>query len=234
MELEQKLKAAVPLLSEGFLAHWEPILKQIEEELDELKNKQNLLMEDLKNTNTLMESQENYEYIASSFSKLPQYHTKLQNIRNTMLTMLARSKNMKQRAAQLKLFKEQQLAQVAKKQQRERTFDQTVLAAKVIENNPIEQKDDVTKTNKKKKKERAKEKGKTKDRTVLRREIEFDSSSTVTEVPSTIFEASSTVMEATSTIIEASSTITESSSIINEESSTVNVDKDKNTGEVDK
>ncbi|CAG8590984.1 23405_t:CDS:2 [Gigaspora rosea] len=183
MELEQKLKAAVPLLSEGFLAHWEPILKQIEEELDELKNKQNLLMEDLKNTNTLMESQENYEYIASSFSKLPQYHTKLQNIRNTMLTMLARSKNMKQRAAQLKLFKEQQLAQVAKKQQRERTFDQTVLAAKV---------------------------------------------------PSTIFEASSTVMEATSTIIEASSTITESSSIINEESSTVNVDKDKNTGEVDK
>lgn len=197
-------------------------------------------MEDLKNTNTLMESQENYEYIASSFSKLPQYYTKLQNIRNTMLTMLTRSKNMKQRATQLKLFKEQQLAQVAKKQQRERTFDQTVLAAKVVENNPIEQKDDVTKTNKKKKKERAKEKGKTKDRTVIRREIEFDSSSTVKEVPSTILETSSTVMETTSTIIEASSTITEasstiteSSSIINEESSTVIEDKDKNTREVD-
>ncbi|CAG8741459.1 4798_t:CDS:2, partial [Dentiscutata erythropus] len=146
MELEQKLKTAVPLLSEGFLAHWVPILNQIEEQLDELKDKQNLLMEELKDTNTLMENQENYEYIALSFSKLPQYHTKLQNIRNTMVTMLSRSKNMKQRVAQLKLFKEQQLAQIAKIHQRERTFDQTVLAAKVVENNPIEQKDDAPST----------------------------------------------------------------------------------------
>ncbi|CAG8819666.1 44840_t:CDS:2, partial [Gigaspora margarita] len=193
MELEQKLKAAVPLLSEGFLTHWEPILKQIEEQLDELKKKQNLLMEDLKNTNTLMESQENYEYIASSFSKLPQYYTKLQNIRNTMLTMLTRSKNMKQRATQLKLFKEQQLAQVAKKQQRERTFDQTVLAAKVVENNPIEQKDDEVPS------------------TIL------ETSSTVMETTSTIIEASSTITEASSTITESSSIINEESSTVIED-----------------
>ncbi|CAG8493919.1 8327_t:CDS:2 [Scutellospora calospora] len=108
---------AVPLLSEGFLANWEPILKQIEEQLNELKDKQKLFLEDLKNTNSLMENQENYEYITLSFSKIPQYHTKLQNIRNTMMTMLSRSKNIKQRVSQLKLFKEQQFAQIAKKQQ---------------------------------------------------------------------------------------------------------------------
>ncbi|CAG8567525.1 12982_t:CDS:2 [Cetraspora pellucida] len=142
MELEQKLKTAVPLLSEGFLAHWVPILNQIEEQINELKNKQNLLLEDLKTTNTLMENQENYEYITLSFSKIPQYLTKLQNIRNTMVTMLARSKNMKQRVANLKLVKEQQFAQIAKIHQREKTHDQTVLAAKVVENNPIEQQDD--------------------------------------------------------------------------------------------
>ncbi|CAG8744410.1 20566_t:CDS:2, partial [Racocetra persica] len=105
-------------------------------------DKQNLLQEELKTTNTLMENQENYEYIALSFSKIPQYLTKLQNIRNTMVTMLTRSKNMNQRVANLKLFKEQQFAQIAKIHQREKTLDQTVLAAKVVETNPIEQQDD--------------------------------------------------------------------------------------------
>ncbi|CAG8746121.1 15636_t:CDS:2, partial [Acaulospora morrowiae] len=130
IELGQKFNEAMPLMSEGFLAHWLPILNQAEEQLKELEEKQKLLIEDLKNTNTKFENQDNYEYIALSFSKIPLYHSKLQNIRNAMLSILFRSKNLRQRANQLKLFKEQQLTQVAQIQQRERTFDQTVLAAR--------------------------------------------------------------------------------------------------------
>ena len=53
-----------------------------------------------------------------------------------MLSMLSRSKNLKQRVAQLKIMKEQQLTQIAEIQKRERNFDQTVLAARVVEHNP--------------------------------------------------------------------------------------------------
>ncbi|CAI2175613.1 14582_t:CDS:2 [Funneliformis geosporum] len=135
-ELSEKIDPAIPMLSEGFLAHVIPTIAQVEEQLRELEEKQKLLLEELKTTNIKMENQDNYEYIALSFSKIPKYNSKLQNIRNTMLSMLLRSKNLKQRVAQLKIMKEQQLAQIAKFQKRERNFDQTVLAAKVVERNP--------------------------------------------------------------------------------------------------
>jgi len=179
IELSQRFNEAVPLMSEGFLAHWLPILNQVEEQLKELEEKQNLLIEELKNTNTQFENQDNYEYIALSFSKIPLYHSKLQNIRNSMMSVLTRSRNLKQRVGQLKLFKEQQLAQVAQIKQRERTFDQTVLAAKVVEHTPIEQQNVVIKAVKKKKKDKTKEKGKSKEK-IVRREIDL-SSSIVTE-----------------------------------------------------
>ncbi|CAG8672300.1 4686_t:CDS:2, partial [Acaulospora colombiana] len=131
IELNRKFNEAVPLISEGFLAHWLPILNQVEEQLKELEEKQKFLIEELKNTNTRFENQDNYEYIALS-----------------------------QRAFQLKLFKEQQLVQVAQIKQRERTFDQTVLAARVVEHTPVEQQNVVTKAIKKKKKDKSKEKGK--------------------------------------------------------------------------
>ncbi|CAG8634988.1 1552_t:CDS:2 [Rhizophagus irregularis] len=136
MELSENINPAIPLLSEGFLAHFIPTLTQVEEQLRELERRQKLLLEEMKTTNTRMENQDNYEYIALSFSKIPQYHEKLQYIRNTMISMLSRSKNLNQRVSQLKIMKEQQLAQIAEIQKRERNFDQTVLAAKIVENNP--------------------------------------------------------------------------------------------------
>ncbi|CAG8491179.1 6801_t:CDS:2 [Funneliformis caledonium] len=132
-ELSEKIDPAIPMLSEGFLAHVIPTIAQVEEQLRELEQKQKLLLDELKTTNIKMENQDHYEYIALSFSKIPKYNSKLQNIRSTMLSMLLRSKNLKQRVAQLKIMKEQQLAQIAKFQKRERNFDQTVLAAKVVE-----------------------------------------------------------------------------------------------------
>jgi hypothetical protein len=93
-----------------------------------------------------------------------------------MVAMLSRSKNLKQRVSQLKTMKEQQLVQIAEIQQRERNFDQTVLAAKVVEHNVPEAVVTSTKILKKKKKEKTKEKGKGKEK-VVRREIEFSSSS---------------------------------------------------------
>jgi hypothetical protein len=100
-----------------------------------------------------------------------------------MLSMLSRSKNLKQRVAQLKIMKEQQLTQIAEIQKRERTFDQTVLAARIVEHNPPPVPEAVvvtTKILKKKKKEKTKEKGKGKEK-VIRREIEFSSSSSIVE-----------------------------------------------------
>jgi hypothetical protein len=93
--------------------------------------------------------------------------------------MLSRSKNLKQRVAQLKIMKEQQLTQIAEIQKRERNFDQTVLAARVVEHNlsPVPEAVVVTtKILKKKKKEKTREKGKGKEK-VIRRKIEFNSSS---------------------------------------------------------
>ncbi|CAG8585725.1 10459_t:CDS:2 [Diversispora eburnea] len=199
IELGQSLSQAVPLLSEGFLAHWLPILNQVEVQLKETER-----------TNVRLENQDNYEYIALSvgvfiitfnayiylnvsnlsslfklkFSKIPLYQSKLQNIRNTMLLLLSRSKNLKQRVDQLKLLKENQLAQIAQIQQRERTFDQTVLAARIVEITPVENQSAVnTKTAiKKKKKNKTKDKGKNKEKVVIRREIEFVSSSKNSEV----------------------------------------------------
>ncbi|RHZ54186.1 hypothetical protein Glove_429g40 [Diversispora epigaea] len=184
IELGQSLSQAVPLLSEGFLAHWLPILNQVEVQLKETEEKQKQLIEELKKTNVRLENQDNYEYIALSFSKIPLYQSKLQNIRNTMLLLLSRSKNLKQRVDQLKLLKENQLAQIAQIQQRERTFDQTVLAARVVEITPVENQSTInTKTTvKKKKKNKAKDKGKNKEKVVIRREIEFVSSSKNNEV----------------------------------------------------
>lgn len=99
-----------------------------------------------------------------------------------MLSLLSRSKNLKQRVDQLKLFKEHQLKQVAQIQQRERTFDQTVLAAKVVEITPVEHQSAANmKTTKKKKKEKTKDKGKNKEKVVIRREIKFGSSSSSSE-----------------------------------------------------
>jgi len=102
-----------------------------------------------------------------------------------MLLMLSRSKNLKQRVAQLKIMKEQQLAQIAKIQKRERNFDQTVLAAKIVEqdSHPVPEAVIVSaKTIKKKKKEKTKEKGKGTEKVVRRREIEFGFSSSSSSI----------------------------------------------------
>ncbi|CAB4386155.1 unnamed protein product [Rhizophagus irregularis] len=200
MELSENINPAIPLLSEGFLAHFIPTLTQVEEQLRELERRQKLLLEEMKTTNTRMENQDNYEYIALSFSKIPQYHEKLQYIRNTMISMLSRSKNLNQRVSQLKIMKEQQLAQIAEIQKRERNFDQTVLAAKIVENNPPPSVPKAvvvsTKISKKKKKDKTKDKGKGKEK-VVRREIEFSSSSTTSVVESKIEVTKDTSFEKT-------------------------------------
>ncbi|CAG8747019.1 5639_t:CDS:2, partial [Ambispora leptoticha] len=113
--------------------------------------KQQYLLDDIKNTSKHIENQENYEYIALTFSKIPEYTTKLQYIRSTMLMMLSRSKLLKRRVGQLKSIKDQQKAQVAQIKQRERKFDETVLAAKVVAN--PEMQTIVLKSSRKKKKE---------------------------------------------------------------------------------
>ena len=97
-----------------------------------------------------------------------------------MLSMLSRSKNLKQRVAQLKIMKEQQLTQIAEIQKRERNFDQTVLAARVVEHNLSPVPEAVVVTTKILKKKKTKEKGKGKEK-VIRREIEFSSSSSIVE-----------------------------------------------------
>src|SRR5947207_15920341 len=97
-----------------------------------------------------------------------------------MLSMLSRSKNLKQRVAQLKIMKEQKLIQIAEIQKRERNFDQTVLAARVVEHNPPPVPEAVV-TTKILKKKKTKEKGKGKEK-VIRREIEFRSSSSSSSI----------------------------------------------------
>jgi hypothetical protein len=114
--------------------------------------------------------------------------------------MLSRSKNLNQRVAQLKIMKEQQLAQIAEIQKRERNFDQTVLAAKIVEHKPPPSVPKTvivsTKISKKKKKDKTKDKGKGKEK-VIRREIEFSSSSTTSVVESKIEVTKDTSFEKT-------------------------------------
>ncbi|CAG8462003.1 374_t:CDS:2 [Ambispora gerdemannii] len=138
----------MPMLSEGFLAHWLPLITQAERELEEFEKKQQLLLDDVKNTSNRVENQDNYEYVALT---IPEYTNKLQYIRSTILMMLSRSKLLKRRVGQLKSIKDQQIAQVAQIKQRERKFDETVLAAKVVAN--PEMQTIVLKSSRKKKKE---------------------------------------------------------------------------------
>lgn len=116
-----------------------------------------------------------------------------------MISMLSRSKNLNQRVSQLKIMKEQQLAQIAEIQKRERNFDQTVLAAKIVEHNPppsVPKAVVPAKISKKKKKDKTKDKGKGKEK-VVRREIEFSSSSTTSVVESKIEITKDTPFEET-------------------------------------
>ncbi|KAG9292888.1 hypothetical protein G9A89_016250 [Geosiphon pyriformis] len=156
----QDFKAAIPLLSEGFLEQWTPILKQVEEELRTFEEKQCRLLDEIQTTGSSIENQDGYEFIAQTFSRIPEYTVKLQYIRSTMLLMLSRSKQLKRRVALLKSIKDQQLAQVAKIQLREQNFDQTVLAAKVVAT--PEMQTIVLKSSRKKKKEKGKDKEKEK------------------------------------------------------------------------
>ncbi|CAG8480264.1 6268_t:CDS:2 [Paraglomus occultum] len=121
----------VPLLSEGLLAQLQPLLAQIEKQLREFEEKQRLLLEDITSTHERSNNQPNYNYISHTFSKLPEYQQKLQTIKQTMMTMIARSKILKSRTAHLKTLKQQRLAQIAVFQKRERRLDKTLLAAKV-------------------------------------------------------------------------------------------------------
>ncbi|CAH1764092.1 8431_t:CDS:2 [Entrophospora sp. SA101] len=120
--LQNSLNDSIPFLSEGIINN--------DDDICNFRERQKLLLEEIKLTNTKLENQDHYEYIALSFSKLPKYLSKLQSIRKTMITISSSTKILKHRANQLKLIKQYQLNQFAKIHERERNFDQTVLAAK--------------------------------------------------------------------------------------------------------
>ncbi|KAK9720094.1 biogenesis of lysosome- organelles complex 1 subunit 6 [Basidiobolus ranarum] len=127
-KLGKELEKGIPLLTEGFLYHFASLFEEIEKELREIEESQALTAAEFQRAQDSLPAQEDLDKYAATFKKLPLYQAKLANIRTTMLTLLPRSRQLKQRASTLldaKSVYEENMAETLKK---EKELDKSIAA----------------------------------------------------------------------------------------------------------
>jgi hypothetical protein len=118
-------------LTVGLLALYEPQLKKVKQQLDELTKKQISLIDQLKEENCRFINVQTSDDLQQMFSMVKLYQTKLVVIKKEMLQLHERSTKLKKRA--LKLQQTKQKAALHREQQRELQLQrETSLIAKPV------------------------------------------------------------------------------------------------------
>lgn len=107
----------VGLLSEGLLAHFLPPLEQAKKNLDDLAEKQQIILETFQTENQRYNKAEAIRELASKTDQIKIYHEKLLSVRKTMASLHERSTRLKRRA--LRLQSERQKEELAKETAKE-------------------------------------------------------------------------------------------------------------------
>lgn len=93
------------LFAEGVVKHYEPELKKVEKQLNELTSKQSSLLKELQKENVKFSSIDITE-LTSLYQMMKEYHCRLIAMKKEILAAAERSEKLKNRAMKLKEYKQ--------------------------------------------------------------------------------------------------------------------------------
>ncbi|KAG5873297.1 hypothetical protein JTB14_028411 [Gonioctena quinquepunctata] len=101
--------SAVEDLSKGLVNLYEPSLKNVKNQLNELQAKQNMLISHIHNENLSIAEVQYSPEIQEMFKKMTFYHGKLTNIKKDMRQLHDKGVKLKKRAEKLQQIKEKEI-----------------------------------------------------------------------------------------------------------------------------
>ncbi|OZJ04711.1 hypothetical protein BZG36_01814 [Bifiguratus adelaidae] len=129
---EEKLQEAVPKLTKDLSSHFTPLIDHLTSQMEQVRHGQVTLLQELSELNHIVDANIDVPNVSATLNRLPQYHYKLKQLRNTMQNLTSRSQRLVKRADALKRIRLEYSRQADEMARRERHRDH-LLAARVAE-----------------------------------------------------------------------------------------------------